>query len=127
VDLDLHTRAGGVIDPANFERESLAAIGMPREVAPLLRLPHFSHLFGSDGYAAGYYSYLWAEMMGADAWLAFEESGDVFNPTLARALRRVLAGGNSRDPAAAYRQFRGRDPDPEALFQVRGFPTGKTK
>jgi peptidyl-dipeptidase Dcp len=124
VDMALHTRPDGVIDPATFEREALAAIGMPREVALRHRLPHFNHLFSSDSYSAGYYSYLWSEVMDADTWQAFEESGDVFNPTLARGMREhILAPGNSTDRAEAYRRFRGRDPRVEALLQVRGFPT----
>jgi len=125
VDMDMHTRAEPIADVAAFERESLARIGMPREIALRHRLPHFSHLFSSDSYSAGYYSYLWSEVMDADAWQAFEESGDVFDPTIARALREhILAPGNSSDRAEAYRRFRGRDPRVEALLQVRGFPTG---
>jgi peptidyl-dipeptidase Dcp len=124
VDMDLHTRPDGVIDAASFEREALARIGMPREIALRHRLPHFNHLFTSDAYSAGYYSYLWSEVMDADTWQAFEESGNVFDPTLAAGLRRyILAPGNSTDRAEAYRQFRGRDPRVEALLQVRGFPT----
>ena len=126
VDMDLHTRADGVIDAAGFEREALAKIGMPREIALRHRLPQFSHLFSSDAYSAGYYSYLWSEVMDADAWQAFEETGDVFQPALARALRAVLASGNASDRAEAYRQFRGRDPRVAALLKNRGFPTGGT-
>jgi len=107
VDMDMHTRAEPIADVAAFERESLARIGMPREIALRHRLPHFSHLFSSDSYSAGYYSYLWSEVMDADAWQAFEESGDVFDPTIARALREhILAPGNSSDRAEAYRRFR---------------------
>jgi peptidyl-dipeptidase Dcp len=127
VDMDLHTRPGGVIDAATFERDALAAIGMPREIALRHRLPHFNHLFSSDAYSAGYYSYLWSEVMDADTWQAFEEAGDVFDPTLARGMREhILAPGNSSDRAEAYRRFRGRDPRVEALLQVRGFPTEGT-
>jgi peptidyl-dipeptidase Dcp len=124
VDMALHTRPDGVIDATTFERDALAAIGMPREVALRHRLPHFNHLFTSDSYSAGYYSYLWSEVMDADTWQAFEESGNVFDPTIAQRLRHhILAPGNSTDRAEAYRQFRGRDPRVEALLQVRGFPT----
>jgi peptidyl-dipeptidase Dcp len=127
VDMDLHTRPGGAIDAATFERDALAAIGMPREVALRHRLPHFNHLFSSDAYSAGYYSYLWSEVMDADTWQAFEEAGDVFDPTLARGMREhILAPGNSSDRGDAYRRFRGRDPRVEALLQVRGFPTEGT-
>jgi peptidyl-dipeptidase Dcp len=125
VDMALHTRPDGKIDAAAFEHDALAAIGMPREIAMRHRLPHFNHLFTSDAYSAGYYSYLWSEVMDADTWRAFEESGDVFDPDLARRMRRyILAPGNSTDRAEAFRQFRGRDPQVEALLEVRGFPTG---
>lgn len=128
VDMALHTRPDGVVDPAAFERETLAAIGMPREIAMRHRLPQFNHLFTSDAYSAGYYSYLWSEVMDADTWQAFEESGNVFDPELARRMRRyILAPGNSTDRAEAYRQFRGRDPQVEALLEVRGFPVGTTR
>ena len=123
VDMALHTRAEPVTDAAAFEREALATIGMPREIALRHRLPHFNHLFTSDAYSAGYYSYLWSEVMDADTWQAFEASGNVFDPTIARKLRQyILAPGNTTDRAEAYRQFRGRDPRVEALLQVRGFP-----
>jgi peptidyl-dipeptidase Dcp len=124
VDMMLHTRPDGRVDAAAFEREALQQIGMPREIAMRHRLPHFNHLFTSDAYSAGYYSYLWSEVMDADTWQAFEESGNVFDPELARRMRQyILAPGNTTDRAEAYRQFRGRDPRVEALLQVRGFPT----
>jgi peptidyl-dipeptidase Dcp len=123
VDMMLHTDPDGVIDARTFEQQALAEIGMPREIALRHRLPHFLHLFSSDAYSAGYYSYLWSEVMDADTWQAFEESGNVFDPEIARRMRQhILAPGNSTDRAAAYRQFRGRDPRVEALLQVRGFP-----
>ena len=123
VDMALHTLPGGVVDTATFERDALAAIGMPREIAMRHRLPQFNHLFTSDSYSAGYYSYLWSEVMDADTWQAFEESGDVFDPAIAQRMRRhILAPGNSTDRAEAYRRFRGRDPRIEALLRERGFP-----
>ena len=126
IDMALHTRPDGLVDAAGFEREALAEIGMPREIALRHRLPQFNHLFSSDSYSAGYYSYLWSEVMDADTWRAFEESGDVFDPEIARRMREfILAPGNSTDRAEAYRQFRGRDPRVEALLEVRGFPTGE--
>ena len=126
VDMMMHTDPSGVVDAAAFEKEALAEIGMPREVALRHRLPQFLHLFSSDSYSAGYYSYLWSETMDADTWQAFEESGNVFDPTIAKRMREyILAPGNSTDRAEAYRQFRGRDPRVEALLQVRGFPTGQ--
>ena len=121
IDMDLHLRPDGIDDVAVYEREALARLGMPREVALRHRLPHFSHLFGSDAYSAGYYSYLWAEVMDADAREAFEEAGDPFDRATADRLRRfLLAPGNSTDRAEAYRQFRGRDPEPDALLRTRG-------
>jgi peptidyl-dipeptidase Dcp len=126
VDMAMHNRPTGVADPAAFERETLARLGMPREVAMRHRLPQFNHLFSSDAYSAGYYSYLWSEVMDADTWAAFEESGKVFDPVLADKMRRfILAPGNTTDRAAAFRAFRGRDPDVTALLKVRGFPTGR--
>ena len=90
------------------------------------RLPQFSHLFQSDSYSAGYYSYLWSEVMDADTREAFREAGDVFHaPTAARMRTFILAPGNSTDRAEAYRQFRGRDPDVKALLEKRGFPITK--
>lgn len=123
VDMALHTRPDGVIDATTFERDALAAIGMPREIAMRHRLPQFNHLFTSDAYSAGYYSYLWSEVMDADTWQAFEQAGNVFDPTIAERMRRfILSPGNTTDRGEAYRQFRGRDPRVEALLQVRGFP-----
>jgi peptidyl-dipeptidase Dcp len=124
VDMELHTRPDGEIDPRLFERETLARIGMPREIVMRHRLPQFNHLFSSDAYSAGYYSYLWSETMDADTWAAFEEAGDVWDPTTAeRFARYLLSTGNETDRAEAYRQFRGRDPDVNALLRKRGFPT----
>ncbi|MBA2540363.1 MAG: M3 family peptidase, partial [Deltaproteobacteria bacterium] len=85
-----------------------------------------NHLFTSDSYSAGYYSYLWSEVMDADTREAFAEAKDVFDPTVAGKLRKfILAPGNSTDRTEAYREFRGRDPDVKALFKVRGFPLPK--
>lgn len=123
VDMDMHTRATPPTDIAAFERESLARIGMPKEIVMRHRLPQFNHLFTSDAYSAGYYSYLWSEVMDADTWAYFEESGDVFNPTIASKYKSIiLSEGNSSDRAEAYRRFRGRNPDVAALLRVRGFP-----
>lgn len=124
VDMDLHTRADPPTDPDAFERESLERYGMPREIVMRHRLPQFNHLFTSDAYSAGYYSYLWSEVMDADTWAYFEESGDVFNPDIAARYKAIiLSEGNSSDRGEAYRRFRGRDPDVAALLKVRGFPT----
>jgi peptidyl-dipeptidase Dcp len=123
VDMDLHTQATPPTDIDAFERESLERYGMPKEIVMRHRLPQFNHLFTSDGYSAGYYSYLWSETMDADTWAYFEESGDVFNPEIAGRFKSImLAPGNTTDRAEAYCSFRGRDPDVAALLKVRGFP-----
>jgi peptidyl-dipeptidase Dcp len=123
VDMDLHTQATPPTDIDAFEKASLARIGMPKEIVMRHRLPQFNHLFTSDAYSAGYYSYLWSETMDADTWAYFEESGDVFNPDIAGRFKSImLAPGNTTDRAEAYRAVRGRDPDVAALLKVRGFP-----
>ncbi|MBP8140132.1 MAG: peptidase M3, partial [Burkholderiales bacterium] len=109
------------VDVAAFETAELARIGMPPEIVLRHRLPHFDHLFGGNGYAAGYYVYLWAEVLDADAWGAFAEAGDVLDPAVAqRLLRYVYSSGGTLDPAAAYRAFRGRDPAIEPMLAERG-------
>ncbi len=124
VDMKLHTDPNGVVDPDKFERETLAGLGMPREMVMRHRLPQFGHLFSSDAYSAGYYSYLWSEVMDADTWAAFEEAGNPFDRKIADAFRvNLLETGNETDRAEAYRAFRGRDPDVNALLKRRGFPT----
>ncbi len=124
VDMSLHNRPEAIADVDAFERETLTSLGMPRELAMRHRLPQFGHLFSSDSYSAGYYSYLWSEVMDADTWEMFEATGNVFDPTAAAGMRNIiLAPGNTTDRAEAYRQFRGRDPDVNALLRVRGFPT----
>lgn len=126
VDMALHTSTAKNIDPDAFERETLERIGAPREVVMRHRLPQFNHLFQSDSYSAGYYSYLWSEVMDADTREAFAEAGDVFHKATAEKMRKfILAPGNSTDRAEAYRQFRGRDPDVTALLKKRGFPIAK--
>jgi len=123
VDMKLHTTPDGVIDADAFEKQALAELGMPKEMVMRHRLPQFGHLFSSDGYSAGYYSYLWSEVMDADTWAAFKDSGDVFNRTIADRFRlTLLSTGNETDRADAYRAFRGRDPDVDALLKRRGFP-----
>ncbi|MDX2273972.1 MAG: M3 family metallopeptidase [Hyphomonadaceae bacterium] len=127
VDMALHNRPEGITDVDAFERETLASLGMPREIEMRHRLPQFGHLFSSDSYSAGYYSYLWSDVMAADAWEAFTESGNVFNPEIAGRMRDIiLAEGNSSDRAEAYRRFRGRDASVDALLRQRGFPVTGT-
>jgi peptidyl-dipeptidase Dcp len=122
VDLRMHLADPESVDPEAFERETLAALGMPREVVMRHRLPHFGHLFDSDAYSAGYYSYLWADTLTADAYEAFTEAGGPFDVEVARRLHdHVLSVGNTIDPAEAYRAFRGRDAGIQALLRKRGF------
>jgi peptidyl-dipeptidase Dcp len=124
LDMKLHLAGDRPIDPREFEREALAELGMPRELVMRHRTPHFQHIFGSDGYSAGYYSYLWADVLSADAAEAFKEAGGLYDREVARRLREhVLSAGNTVDPAEAYRAFRGRDPSVAALMRKRGFPT----
>lgn len=123
VDMKLHTLPGGVVDPDAFERETLKAIGMPKEIVMRHRLPQFGHLFSGDSYSAGYYSYLWSETMDADTWAAFTGTGSPWDRATADRFRTILLStGNETDRAEAYRAFRGRDPDVKALLKKRGFP-----
>ena len=124
LDMRMHVLPDGVIDADAFERTTLEKIGAPKQVAMRHRLPQFLHLFSSDGYSAGYYSYLWSEVMDADTREAFAVTKNVFDKPTADKLRKyILAPGNSTDRTEAYRQFRGRDPDVKALLKKRGFPT----
>ena len=124
VDMKLHHRSTPVTDSKAFEREALAEIGMPKEMVMRHRLPQFNHLFSSDAYSAGYYSYLWSETMDADTWAAFEETGDVWDKATAEKFRAiVLSTGNETDRLEAYRAFRGRDPEVKYILKKRGFPT----
>lgn len=126
IDMELHLAGDAAgnqtFNAAQFERDTLKALDMPEEIVMRHRTPQFSHVFSSDGYAAGYYSYLWADTLVADAWEAFTSSGDLFDPQLAQRLRTfVFTTGNQQEPDAAYRSFRGRDPDVNALLRKRGF------
>jgi peptidyl-dipeptidase Dcp len=125
IDMKLHLAGNAEIDPARFERETLAELGMPREMVMRHRTPQFSHVFSSDGYSAGYYSYLWADALVADAAEKFDEIGSYFDQEAARNLyENVLSVGDTIDPAEGFRRFRGRDVDTRALLRKRGFPVG---
>lgn len=126
VDMKIHTDPAGDINPSAAEKTVLAEIGMPKEIVMRHRLPQFNHLFSSDAYSAGYYSYLWSDVQAADAWAAFEETGNPWDPATAKKFKDIiLATGDAIDRAEAYRLFRGRDPEVEALLKNRGFPTGE--
>ena len=125
VDLDFHTRPDEVGDVAAFERAALERIGMPSEIIMRHRSPHFLHIFTGGGYAAAYYSYMWSEMLDADSFAAFKETGDIFDPATAQRLHDyVYAAGNKRDPAEAYRLFRGAMPKVDAVLAKRGLGVG---
>jgi peptidyl-dipeptidase Dcp len=108
-------------DPMQRQAEVLESLGMPRAIRMRHATPHFAHVFSGDGYSACYYSYMWSEVMDADAFAAFEEAGSAFDPALAARLEReVLSVGGSRDEGESYLAFRGRMPGVEALLRGRG-------
>lgn len=128
VDMRLHLSTAEKIDPAVFEKETLAALDMPKEVVMRHRLPHFGHLFSGDAYSAGYYSYLWSDVLSADAYEAFTEAGGPYDKAVAKRLyQNVFSAGNTVDPALGYKAFRGHDPKVDALMKNRGFATQKTQ
>ena len=121
IDMKLHLAGTRPIDPDAFERQTLQELGMPEQIVMRHRTPQFSHVFSGDGYSAGYYSYLWADTITADAWEAFTEAKGPYDKEVAARLQHVLSLGNTIDPAEAYRAFRGRDPKIDALMRKRGF------
>jgi peptidyl-dipeptidase Dcp len=121
LDLEFHAHpAPDGIDPVRFEREIAEKIGMPAEIGIRHRPAHFQHLFAGGSYAAGYYAYLWAEVLDADGFEAFLEAGDVFDAECAARLKDIYASGDTRDPMALYLAFRGREPRIAALLKDRG-------
>jgi peptidyl-dipeptidase Dcp len=121
IDLDLHQQPVlDALDPVQFEREFVERMEVPNEIGLRHRLPHFQHLFAGGGYAAGYYSYLWAEVLDADGFAAFTEAGNVFDPELAARLKDIYSAGDTRDPMELYCAFRGREPAITALLEQRG-------
>jgi peptidyl-dipeptidase Dcp len=122
LDMKLHLAGDKKIDARAFEKEALAELGMPKEIVLRHRLPQFMHVFSSDGYSAGYYSYLWSDVITADSFGAFTEAGGPYDKKVAERLRKnIFSVGNTIDPADGYRNFRGRDPKVEALMKKRGF------
>ncbi|MBL8769809.1 MAG: M3 family metallopeptidase [Phenylobacterium sp.] len=126
IDMKLHLAGDADIDPDAFERAELAKLGMPAELPMRHRTPQFGHVFSSDGYSAGYYSYLWAEVIALDAVEAFREApGGLYDKGVAQRLHdNVMSVGNAIHPRDGYRKFRGRDPDVKAYLKDKGFPTG---
>jgi len=127
MDMKLHLADPANIDVGTFERETLAALNMPKELPMRHRTPHFSHVFSGEGYATAYYGYMWADVLTADASEAFKEApGGFYDAEMAEKLVTYLfAPRNSIDPAEAYRMFRGRDASIDALMRARGFPVSK--
>jgi peptidyl-dipeptidase Dcp len=121
LDMDWHTLAEAAEQDADrFEQDSMDRIGLIPEIISRYRSPYFRHIF-AGGYSAGYYSYLWAEVLDADAFAAFKETGDIFDPATARSFREnILARGGTEDPMELYRRFRGADPGIEPLLARRG-------
>jgi peptidyl-dipeptidase Dcp len=121
LDMDWHTvTADTALDAAAFESASMARIGMPAEIAPRYHSAYFQHIFASSGYSAGYYSYIWSEVLDSDAFQAFKEKG-LFHPATARAFRtRILEKGGTEDATEMYRKFRGREASVEPLLEKRG-------
>jgi peptidyl-dipeptidase Dcp len=121
VDLDVHLSGAEHLDITRFEQTALARIAMPAEIVMRHRPTHFTHVFAGNGYASAYYSYMWSEVLDADAFAAFEEAGDIFDAATAARLRdNVYAVGGSRDPSELYKAFRGRLPTAHALLRRRG-------
>jgi peptidyl-dipeptidase Dcp len=122
VDMAVHSLTGEQApDISAFEAAELARIGAPAAVGMNHRLAHFQHLFSSSSYAAGYYVYLWAEVLDADGFEAFVEAGNPFDPAIAQRLRQfIYSSGNSLEPSAAYRSFRGREPTVGPMLRKKG-------
>ena len=120
VDMAFHTRDGSG-DPMEIQAQVLEEIGMPQSIVMRHATPHFQHVFAGDGYSAGYYSYMWSEVLDADAFSAFEETGNAFDPAMAKRLKdNIYSTGGSIDPEDAYKAFRGKLPSPDAMLRKKG-------
>jgi len=123
VDMKLHLAGDVEINADAFERKTLKELGMPKEIVMRHRTPHFAHVFSSDAYSAGYYSYLWSDALTADAAEVFEKAGTFYDKAIAKSLHdNILSVGDTIDPAYGFRAFRGRDVNTGALLRKRGFP-----
>ena len=125
IDMALHSLPNGTtVDIAEFEDQQCRLLGVPQDIGLRHHLSHFQHLFAGSGYAAGYYVYMWAEVLEADAYQAFSETGNAFDASTARRLlQQIYSAGNSQEPAQAFRNFRGRDPQVQAMLMKRGLLT----
>ncbi|HEY1260698.1 MAG TPA: M3 family metallopeptidase [Stellaceae bacterium] len=125
LDMELHRASAPTADIDAFEREFLEGFAVPKEIGLRHRPVHFGHLFNGGGYAAGYYAYLWAEVLDADGFAAFAEKGNVFDPELAARLKDIYSAGDTREPMDLYRALRGREPAIAALLDQRGLAGGE--
>nr|HPN71513.1 M3 family metallopeptidase [Saprospiraceae bacterium] len=122
IDMKLHLAGDQKIDPEIFEKSELAKMGMPKEIVMRHRTPQFGHIFSDDGYSAGYYSYLWSDVLSSDAYTAFTEAEGPYDKKVGKRLKEnVFSVGSSVDESEGYRAFRGKDPSIEALMASRGF------
>jgi peptidyl-dipeptidase Dcp len=123
IDMKIHLADANNIDPDKFEKETLDALGMPKELVMRHRTPQFGHVFSGDGYSAGYYSYLWSDVLTADAYEAFVEGKGAYDKEVAqRLIKYVFSVGNTIDPEIGFKSFRGHDAKTDALMRKRGFP-----
>jgi peptidyl-dipeptidase Dcp len=128
IDMRLHLAGNVKINPDSFERVTLDAMHMPSEIVMRHRTPQFAHIFADDGYSAGYYSYLWSDVLSADAFSAFTEAGGPYDKAVAKRLYdHVFSVGATVDEAEGYRAFRGREPNSDALMRERGFKVPASK
>ncbi len=124
IDMKLHLLENPDIDPKKFEKKTLKKLGMPDEIVMRHRMPQFAHIFSGEGYSAGYYSYLWSDVLRQDAFKAFLEAKGPYDPKVAKSFQKnILSVGNTIDPSKAYKNFRGRDPKVKALLEAKGFKT----
>ncbi len=122
VDMKLHLMEDPDVDPKKFEAKTLKKLGMPKEIVMRHRMPQFAHVFSGEGYAAGYYSYLWSDVLRQDAFKAFLEAKGPYDQKVAKSFQKnILSVGNTIDPSKAYKNFRGRDPKVRALLEAKGF------
>ena len=121
LDLEWGATDGNGIEVPTFEAQVAEKIGMPEEITFRYRSPYFKHIFGDDGYASGYYTYLWSQVLEADAWELFEQKG-IFDPETAASFKAtILETGDTEEPMVLFERFRGHKPDPDALLRLRGF------
>lgn len=122
----MYGKQAEVADVKAFEDSVANQIGMPEEITFRYRSPYFKHIFGDDGYASGYYTYLWSQVLEADAWELFQEKG-IFDPKTAASYKKnILEPGDTEDAMVLFTRFRGHKPDAEALLRLRGFAPAKT-